>query len=205
MTEAEEPTVDGDPRARQAATALLADPVLEPVVEQYGPLALTPAPDPFERLVVSVIRQQISMDAAAAIRTRLEESVEISPTGILMADQETLRNTGLSEAKTEYLTNTARTFRDKEYTRDSFASMSNAAIVDELTTITGIGPWTAKMFLVFGLGRPDVFPVEDLGVRRGIERVCEADMSRGEMRERATEWEPYRSYSALYLWEVYDG
>lgn len=206
MSESDEQSaVDGDPRATQAAAALRTDPVLEPVVERHGPLALTPASDPFERLVVSIIRQQISMDGAAAIRERLAESVDISPTGILTADRERLRKTGLSEAKIDYLTNTARTFRDKAYTHDSFASMRNADIVDELTAITGIGPWTAKMFLIFGLGRPDVFPVEDLGVRRGMERIFEAEMSRGEMCERATEWEPYRSYSALYLWEVYDG
>jgi DNA-3-methyladenine glycosylase II len=83
--------------------------------------------------------------------------------------------------------------------------MSDDAVVEELTTIRGVGPWTAKMFLLFALGRPDVFPVEDLGVRRGMEQVVGRELTRGEMRDRAAEWAPYRSYASLYLWRAYEG
>jgi DNA-3-methyladenine glycosylase II len=83
--------------------------------------------------------------------------------------------------------------------------VSDDAVRAELTDVHGVGPWTAKMFLVFGLGRPDVFPVEDLGIRRGMELVCDRQMTREEMCERATEWAPYRSYASLYLWRAYEG
>jgi DNA-3-methyladenine glycosylase II len=77
-------------------------------------------------------------------------------------------------------------------------------VTAELTEIRGVGPWTAKMFLVFGLGRPDVFPVEDLGIRKGMATLYDDDLTRGEMRERATAWAPYRSYASQYLWQIAD-
>ena len=189
----------------QAATALREDPALAPYVEEYGPLELDPADDLFERLVVSLIRQQVSMDAAAAIRERLFEAVEVTPEEVLAADPETLQDAGLSAAKTEYVRAVAEAFQQEGYDRGYFAAMDDDAVVDELTEIRGVGPWTAKMFLLFGLGRPDVFPVEDLGVRRGMEVACDRELTRGEMRERAGEWAPYRSYASLYLWRAYEG
>lgn len=188
-----------------AVTTLRDDPKLGPYVDEHGPLELAPAEDTFERLVVSLVRQQVSMDAAAAIRERLFEAVNITPAGILAADPETLQNAGLSEAKTEYVRAVAEAYQQKGYDHAYFEGMSDDAVVEELTAIRGVGPWTAKMFLLFALGRPDVFPVEDLGVRRGMEQVVGRELTRGEMRDRAAEWAPYRSYASLYLWRAYEG
>lgn len=189
----------------EAAATLREDPKLEPYIAEYGTLTLDPATDPFRRLVVSLLRQQVSTEAADAIQKRLFDAVEVTPEGVLAADDETLQNAGLSAAKVEYVNAVAETFDRNGYDRQHFETLDDGAVVDELTAIHGVGPWTAKMFLMFGLGRPDVFPVEDLGIRRGIEHVCDREMTRTEMRERAEQWAPYRSYASLYLWRAYEG
>ncbi len=194
-----------DPTASEAMRALKRDATLEPYVREYGPRTLVPADDIYQRLVVSLIRQQVSMAAAAAIRERLFRQFDITPEQMAETDPEKLAATGLSEAKTEYVKSTATAFLERGYSRKYFRDMDDEDCVAELTTVRGIGPWTAKMFLLFALGRQDVFPVEDLGVRRGMEIVCEREMSRGEMTDRANDWQPYRSYASLYLWEAYEG
>lgn len=189
---------------REAASALSADPELEPHVEAHGPLELDPADDPFRRLVVSLIRQQVSMEAASAIRERLFERVDPEPASILAADPATLREAGLSSAKAEYLEHAARAFEDNDYDRDYFANLSDDEVSEELERIRGVGPWTANMFLMFALGRPDVFPVEDLGIRNGMQELLDSELSRSEMRTRAERWSPYRSFASLYLWRACD-
>ncbi|MFC7133741.1 MULTISPECIES: DNA-3-methyladenine glycosylase family protein [Salinibaculum] len=190
---------------REAADALASDDTLAPLVAEHGPLALEPADDLFERLVVSIIRQQVSMDAAAAIRERVFERFEVTPAAVLAADEDALRDAGLSAAKVEYVRAAAERFQQRDYDRDFFADLSTEDVLAELGEIRGIGPWTGKMFCLFCLGRPDVFPVEDLGVRKGMWQVADSDMSRNDMVERAEPWRPYRSYAALYLWRAADG
>ncbi|MFB6281002.1 MAG: DNA-3-methyladenine glycosylase [Haloferacaceae archaeon] len=188
--------------SREAYEALRADAVLGPVVERHGPLALSPAEDLFERLVVSILRQQVSMAAAAATRERLFERVEITPDGVLAADRETLRDAGLSRQKARYLHEAAETFRDRGWDREHFADRPDGAVIEALTGITGVGEWTARMQLIFALGRPDVFPVGDLGIRKGMRALYDDDPDRGTMVERAERWAPHRSYASLYLWRV---
>jgi DNA-3-methyladenine glycosylase II len=196
---------DSVPEHERAHEALVEDPHLGPVVDEHEPVTIDPAEDLFERLVVSLVRQQVSMDAAAAIRERLFDAFEISPEAMLAADPGGLHAVGLSEAKAEYVQATARAFRDRGYDREYFAGMDDERVAAELTEIRGVGPWTAKMVLVFGLGRPDVFPVEDLGIRKGMTEVFDdGDLTRAEMRDRAAAWEPYRSYASLYLWRAVD-
>jgi DNA-3-methyladenine glycosylase II len=189
---------------REAADALATDDALAPLVEEHGPLALEPADDIFERLVVSIVRQQVSMNAADAIRQRLFDAVEVTPARLLASDTETLQNAGLSRAKVEYVRAAARRFERRDYDRAYFEGMETASVIDELGEIRGVGPWTAKMFCLFCLGRPDVFPVEDLGVRKGMQHVLDPSMSRTLMTERAERWRPYRSYATLYLWRSGD-
>lgn len=185
----------------EAIDALRTDPDFRPLIERHGHLSIDPAEDFFARFVVSILRQQVSMASAAATRRRLFEAVEVTPEGILDAETDTLRDAGLSRQKTRYVTNVAAAFRDRGYTLDSFAGMDDRAVIDELTAITGVGTWTAKMQLIFSLGRPDVFPVGDLGVRKGM-RTLYGDIGREAMAERAERWAPYRSYASLYLWQV---
>jgi DNA-3-methyladenine glycosylase II len=188
--------------AREAANALRAKPRLGPVVEAHGPLELDPAEDMYRRLVVSILRQQVSMASAAATRERLFEAVEVTPEGVLAADPELLRDAGLSTQKTRYVREAAAAFRDRGYDRAYFAGMDDGAVIDELTSITGVGTWTAKMQLMFSLGRPDVFPVGDLGIRKGMRTLFDEDMDREEMVERAADWRPHRSYASLYCWQI---
>ncbi|MFB6154586.1 MAG: DNA-3-methyladenine glycosylase [Haloferacaceae archaeon] len=190
---------DGRPDA-----VLARDPALEPLVTDHGPVEIDTADDPFERLVVSILRQQISMAAARSIRERLFEAVEVTPEGLVAADEATLRDAGLSSQKATYVRNVAEAFRERDYDREAFEEMDDDAVVAELTSIAGVGDWTAKMFLLFCLGREDVFPVEDLGIRKGMQALLGEDLTRGEMVERAERWRPYRSYASLYLWRHAD-
>jgi DNA-3-methyladenine glycosylase II len=173
-----------------------------PLVERHGELTLNPADNLFERLVVSICRQQVSMASAAATRERLFEAVEMTPAGVLAADDETLRDAGLSRQKTRYVNEVAEAFQREGYTVDSLAELDDDAVRAELTAITGVGEWTADMQLLFSLGREDVFPVGDLGIRKGFESVVGSGYDRAEMAEYAKRWAPYRSYASLYLWRA---
>jgi len=175
------------------------DEVLAALIDDHGELGIEPAEDLFERLVTSILRQQVSMASAAATRERLFDAVEVTPAGVLAADEAVLKDAGLSRQKTRYVRNVAEVFAERDYSHEYFREMDDEAVVAELTSITGVGEWTARMQLMFALGRPDVFPVGDLGIRKGM-RTLYGDLSREEMVEQAEAWRPYRSYASLYLW-----
>jgi len=173
-----------------------------PLVGAHGELTLDPAEDLFRRLVVSICRQQVSMASAAATRDRLFDTVEMTPAGVLAADDALLKDAGLSRQKTRYVNEVAAAFEEEGYSVEYFDGMADDAVRDELTAITGVGAWTANMQLLFSLGREDVFPVGDLGVRKGFTSVVGDGYSRAEMVEHARRWAPYRSYATLYLWRA---
>ncbi|MDR9382580.1 MAG: DNA-3-methyladenine glycosylase 2 family protein [Natronomonas sp.] len=181
--------------------ALKSDPYIGPLIERYGRLELDPAADMFQRLVVAILRQQVSMAAAEATRERLFEAADVTPADLASADETTLRDCGLSRQKADYVRNVAEAF-ESTYDRAYFESLDDEVVIDELTTIKGVGEWTARMQLLFSLGRPDVFPVGDLGVRKGMRTLFDDEMSREAMVERAKRWTPYRSYATLYLWRM---
>ncbi|MBO4248076.1 DNA-3-methyladenine glycosylase 2 family protein [Halomicrobium sp. IBSBa] len=178
------------------------DPDLGPLVETHGELTISPAEDFFARILTSIVRQQVSMASAAATRERLFDAVAVTPSGVLAADDETLRDAGLSRQKTRYVNNVARAFEERGLSRAYFEDVDDEAVVDELTSITGVGEWTANMQLIFSLGREDVFPVGDLGVRKGMASLVDPELTRAEMSAYAERWAPYRSYATLYLWRV---
>lgn len=179
------------------------DPILSTLIDEHGTLELEPAADPFERLIVSIVNQQLSTASAAAIRERFFDRFEIAPESLVDADEAELRETGLSHQKIEYIHNAAHTFLHDDLTRESFAQMSDEEVIEELTSIHGVGVWTAKMFLMFSLGREDIFPVEDLGIRNGMTQLY-GDLSREEMVEVAEQWRPYRSIATLHIWRSYE-
>jgi DNA-3-methyladenine glycosylase II len=187
-----------------AIAHLRKDPDLKPIVDRHGEVTLDPADDLFQRMVASIVNQQLATDAAASIRDRLYDAVEIDPSAILQADESTLRDAGLSRQKADYVRNVARAFEENGYSLEYFADMGDEAVIAELTKITGVGVWTAKMQLLFSFARPDVFPVEDLGIRRATEAIYGDDLTRAEMVEIAEQWRPYRSYASLYLWRSRD-
>ena len=193
--------MSADHRARRA---LCADPVLGPVVERLPLQRLTPAPSFFGRFVRSVIRQQISMDAAAAIEGRLEESVGVTPAAIAACAPARLREAGLSQQKTETVRAIAAAVTAGTLTRAALEPLDDAAVVQRLTRLRGVGPWTAKMQLIFALARPDVLALEDLAVRRALAAVTGED-DRTALAAVAAPWRPYRSYACLYLWASGEG
>jgi DNA-3-methyladenine glycosylase II len=180
---------------------------LAPLLESYGELQLSPADDPFRRVVVSIVNQQLSTSSAAAVRRRLFDALEdeVTPERVLAASDDRLRDAGLSASKVDYVRAVARGFRDDVLTPAAMTGRSDEEVVETLTGVRGVGPWTAKMYLLFVLGREDVFPVEDLGVRRGMALLFDVDDDdRTAMYEHAEPWRPYRSYAALYLWHRYE-
>ena len=187
---------------RDAIATLRDDPDIGPLVAEHGAVSVDPAADLFERMVVSILRQQVSVAAADAIRARLTDAVELTPEAVRRTDRSSLRDLGVSRQKASYLHNVADAFVDRGYSREYFEGMDDEAVIADLTRITGVGAWTAKMQLLFGLGRPDVFPVEDLGVRRGMHVVFGDDLDRSRMTAIADRWRPYRSYATLYLWRA---
>lgn len=179
------------------------DPELTSLVERQGRHHVEPADDAFERLVVSIVRQQVSMSSAEAIRERLFDEFTVEPAELRYADAEELRDVGLSEAKASYVRDAAETFGERGWTKESFGDWSDDRVRDELQDIRGVGRWTADMFLIFVLGRDDVFPVGDLGVRKAMEELYGHE-TRSEMVDYSERWSPYRSTASLYLWNYVD-
>jgi DNA-3-methyladenine glycosylase II len=192
--------------SEEAETVLRRDPVMAELVEQYDPYTEREWEE-YERLAVSIVNQQLSTASAMAVRERVFDLLgEVAPETVLAAEEAALREAGLSNSKVEYLRTTAEAFRREDFTREGLADLSNDEVIDRLTAIRGVGPWTARMYLMFVLERPDVLPLGDLAVRRGIETLY-ADgesMTRQEMREAAEAWRPYRSYGTRYIWAAYE-
>lgn len=152
----------------------------------------------------SIISQQISVKAARAIRSRVEALVDGHPLPdrILALDQDTLRAAGLSNSKVRYLKDLAERVAGEDLNLDNLRHLSDDEVIAELTQVKGIGRWTAEMFLIFSLGRPDILPVDDLGLRAGIKRLHGLDHlpNADECRALAAPWRPYRSLGTWYLW-----
>lgn len=191
----------------EAKRVLRADPVMAGLIDEHDPYTETEWNE-FERLCVSIINQQLSTASATAIKDRVYSLLEgeVTPETVLAADEASLRDAGLSRTKVEYLYNAARAFDENDYTRDGLADCSNDEVVERLTEITGIGEWTARMYLLFVLERPDVLPLGDLAVRNGIQQLYGngSELSRSEMRAIAENWRPYRSVATRYIWAEYE-
>jgi len=194
----------------RVAATLREDPTMARLIDRHGPLTIEPAGDEFARLCTSIVNQQLSTASAAAIHERFVDVLGGDPTpeGVLAADEDRLREAGLSGTKVEYLREVAAAFRDgeRDLTREGLADASDEEIVAALTEIRGVGEWTARMYLIFALGREDVFPLGDLAVRKGIEQTYNdgEELTRAEMREIGNAWRPYRSYGTRYVWAEYE-
>jgi DNA-3-methyladenine glycosylase II len=122
---------------------------------------------------------------------------------LLGAETESLTAVGLSRRKAEYVQEIAAAFREDGLSRAAFDAMADEEVIERLVRIRGVGTWTAKIFLMFALGRPDVFPVEDLGIRRGMTNLF-GELNAAEMLEVAERWRPERTRACLYLWRAAD-
>ena len=161
----------------------------------------------FRELAEAVVSQQLSIKAAATIWRRFEALVEgnVTPERVLALDIEQMRGSGVSRQKAGYLQAMAGAITAGEVDLAGIPDMDDAAVIAELTKLKGIGPWTAEMFLMFALGRPDVFSYLDLGLVRAFELVYGTPgVTRADMEPVVEKWAPYRTYAALALWRHRD-
>jgi 3-methyladenine DNA glycosylase/8-oxoguanine DNA glycosylase len=191
----------------EAVAALRAcDPVMKDVIDRVGHFEASYEADLWWALVDAIASQQLSVKAAATIAGRVAAltpgEARPTPREILEVPDETLRACGLSGAKTRYVKDLATRWLDGTLEPDRLPSMPDEEVVEHLTSVKGIGRWTAEMILIFTLGRPDILPVDDLGLKVAVQRAygLEERPGRAEVLEIGERWRPYRSAATLYLW-----
>ncbi len=207
-----EPALASEPTDYRRARRLLArrDPVIRDLMRAHGPCGLAGAQhvDPFRALVHAIIAQQLSVKAAATIERRFADLFDGCPTAdaIAAAADEPLRAVGLSGQKLRYLRDLCARVQDGSLDLHGLGNLPDDAVVTSLTAVTGIGRWTAEMFLMFRLHRPDVLPVGDLGIVRAVQKAY--GLRKPPTPERLTRigeaWRPYRSIACWYLWASLD-
>jgi DNA-3-methyladenine glycosylase II len=184
------------------------DPVLARVIESVGPFTLESREGTFRMLSRAIFFQQLAGPAARAIMNRVLALFETNedrwypPEQLLAATDEQLRGAGVSRQKMAYLRDLADKFASGQLSEDGLHELDDEEVIKHVSTVKGIGRWTGEMYLIFSLGRPDVLPVDDLGVRRGMQlsygltELPKPD----EMRRIAEPWRPYRSVGTWYMW-----
>lgn len=158
-------------------------------------------------LVRSIVGQQISVKAADSVWQRFAAALPaINPTEILARDPASLRACGLSVRKVEYVVDLARHFDNGQIHVGHWSAMSDAEVIDELTAVRGIGVWTAEMFLIFNQLRPDIFPLDDIGLQKAVARhFCQGERPpRRTLAAHGERWRPWRSVATWYLWRSLD-
>jgi DNA-3-methyladenine glycosylase II len=187
------------------------DRVMRKLIPQFGEGRLQSRGDAFTTLARSIVGQQISVKAAQSVWGRFsalmtELSTRLAPASVLALETSSMRACGLSARKCEYLVDLAAHFESGAVHVGQWQQMDDEAIVDELVAIRGIGRWTAEMFLIFHLMRPDVLPLDDVGLINGISvnYFSGEPVSRAEAREVGDAWAPFRSVATWYIWRSLD-
>lgn len=188
------------------------DPVLGDLIKRVGRCGLTDsrARDPFVGLIRVICSQQLSTKAADTIFNRVaalgERAGALTPSAVLALDPAALRSAGLSHSKVSFLRDLAEHVSDGRLDLDGLDDQSDEEVVAALTAVKGLGVWSAEMFLMFRLNRPDILPVGDLGIVKGIQKLY--GMTRPPavrtMIRRADVWRPHRSVASWYLWRIHD-
>ncbi|APC68205.1 MULTISPECIES: DNA-3-methyladenine glycosylase family protein [Ralstonia solanacearum species complex] len=202
-------TLSGPPAYWQEACADLMkrDRILRKIIPAFGPAHLASRGDPFVTLARSIVGQQISVKAAQSVWERLVEACpKLVPAQFLRAGHEKLAGCGLSKRKAEYILDLAEHFRNGTVHVAKWAEMEDEDVIAELTQIRGIGRWTAEMFLMFNLLRPNVLPLDDIGLINAISQnyFSGEPVTRSEAREVAANWEPWRTVATWYMWRSLD-
>jgi DNA-3-methyladenine glycosylase II len=187
-----------------------ADPRLAVVIDLAGPYKIRSETGAFRSLARAVFFQQLAGPAARAILGRVlallgtTEEAWYTPVQFLKASDEDLRAAGLSRQKMVYLRDLADKFASGQLSEDEFGHLDDEAVIERVSSVKGIGRWTAEMFLMFSLGRPDVLPVGDLGVQRGMEATygLSGPPKPQVMKEIAEPWRPYRTVGTWYMWRA---
>jgi DNA-3-methyladenine glycosylase II len=208
---------------KDAEEFLLRDKYISPLIKKYGHCTLKPRFKKyyFEDLVDAIIQQQLSMKAASSIFNRVKQkisdtsrlkqlkhkwrvgdtlNVNTTPEKILALADKDLRNCGLSGAKVRYVKDLSGKVVGKQLKISKMNKLSNEEIIEELIAVKGIGEWTAHMFLMFTLCRPDIFPVGDLGLRNAFGNVIKKGLNKKQIKIFALRWKPYRTIASWYIW-----
>jgi DNA-3-methyladenine glycosylase II len=175
--------------------------------DQFGDARLVTRGDAFVTLARSIVGQQISVKAAQSVWDRFASlSRRITPSNVLKMNVDDMRGAGLSARKVEYLVDLALHFQDGKLSLKKWVDMDDEAIIEELIAVRGIGRWTAEMFLIFHLMRPNVLPLDDVGLINGISKnYFSGDVvSRSDARDVAVAWAPYCSVATWYIWRSLD-
>ena len=183
------------------------DRVMAALVKRYQTTSLATRGDAFGTLARSIVGQQISVKAADAVWSRFSAVVgQVTPAAVLRTGPEGLAGCGLSARKIEYMVDLAHHFAEGRVDPRSWAGMDDEAVIAVLTDVRGIGRWTAEMFLIFNLMRPDVLPLDDLGLQKAVflHYFDGEKQSRRVLAETGERWRPWRSVATWYLWRSLD-
>ena len=183
------------------------DRVMKKLIPRFAGVCLQSRGDAFGTLARSIVGQQISVKAAQSVWDRFEKLPrKMTPAQVLKLKVDDMRAAGLSARKVEYLVDLALHFANSQVHMGEWAEMDDEAIITELVAIRGIGRWTAEMFLIFHLMRPNVLPLDDIGLQNGISRAYFSGepVSRSEIREVAGSWAPFCSVATWYIWRSLD-
>ncbi len=193
---------------QQASTELARDdPVMAGLVTRFASGSLVSRGDPFSTLARSIVGQQISVKAADSVWARFVAALPVlTPEAVLGVAPEQLRGCGLSARKVEYIGDLARRVLEGELHIEHWSAMNDAEIIVELTAVRGIGVWTAEMFLIFNQMRPDVFPLDDIGLQKAVALHYFAGERplRRQLAVFGERWRPWRSVATWYLWRSLD-
>ena len=177
------------------------------IIESFPKDFLFSKSDPFLTLARSIVGQQISVKAAQSVWQRLEIKIKkVNPLNIKKAHSNSLKSVGLSRQKVLYLKNLSEAFMNNKLKINLWTKMSDEDVIQDLIQIKGIGRWTAEMFLIFNLCREDIFPLDDIGMIKGLCKIYNLDypVSKDIVLKIGNKWKPYRSVATWYLWRSLD-
>lgn len=186
------------------------DPVMATLIIKYGDCAIEPHTDYYRELIAAIISQQLSVKAGRTIMTRflaLYGGVTPTPKQIIDTDIEVLRNVGCSYAKVSYIRDLAQHLEDGRLNLRNLAMLPDKEVMTHLVAVKGIGMWSAHMFMIFSLGRPDILPTGDLGIRNAVAKLYDVSATKPKDLLRvssANNWQPYQSIASWYLWRSLD-
>ena len=183
---------------------------LKTLIDHFGVITLKRRRNYFKSLLRSIIHQQLSGKAARTIENRFLELYNgnqyPTPEEVLKTPAEAIQNVGISRMKTEYIRGLAKIIADGDIRLENLSELSNDEVGNVLKEVKGIGQWTVDMFLIFSLNRPDVFPLNDLGIQKGLMLLLgrQKILSQESMLSHSKKWKPYRTLASLYLWKIVD-
>lgn len=180
---------------------IIIEPKFAPVYEQVGTPDLRRQPQGFAQMVRTIVGQQVSTAAARSIYSRIEQAGLTTPDAIKITDDDHLREQGLSKQKIRYL----RSLAEHDINYDALALLTDETVIERLTAVTGIGRWTAQMYLLFSLGRADILAVDDLAIKVAVQRLLGLDKrpTPSQLIQLTNPWSPHRSAASLLLWAYY--